>query len=111
MRVDVIYISTQMQRSSWRVCWVVDERELTRQSRYWTFEEHQRFLEAVALYGDKAVKEIAHYVGTRNMTQVHTHRQKWRLRLQKEHQSQEDMPGGPLDPHPFHQVLGELNQN
>ena len=40
------------------------------QSRYWTEEEHQRFLDAIQNYGHKDVKAIASVVGTRNATQV-----------------------------------------
>eukprot|EP00744_Colponema_vietnamica_P007431 GILI01010696.1.p1 GENE.GILI01010696.1~~GILI01010696.1.p1 ORF type:complete len:458 (+),score=119.27 GILI01010696.1:170-1543(+) len=54
------------------------------QSRYWTPEEHQRFLEAVEKFGSKDVKAIAQYVGTRNATQVRTHAQKYYLRIHKE---------------------------
>jgi len=51
------------------------------QSRYWTQEEHKRFLEGVQRFGEKDVKSIAAYVGSRNPTQVRTHGQKYFLRL------------------------------
>lgn len=51
------------------------------QSRYWTPEEHQRFLEALQKYGHKDVKSISMHVSTRNATQVRTHAQKYFLRL------------------------------
>jgi len=54
------------------------------QSRYWTAEEHQRFLEAIKRYGDKDIKSIAAHVGSRNATQVRTHLQKYYLRLDRE---------------------------
>jgi len=54
------------------------------QSRYWTPEEHQRFLEALAKYGHKDVKAISMHVSTRNATQVRTHAQKYFLRLERE---------------------------
>jgi SHAQKYF class myb-like DNA-binding protein len=38
--------------------------------RYWTEEEHQRFLHAIQNYGHKDVKAIASLVGTRSATQV-----------------------------------------
>ena len=38
--------------------------------RYWTEEEHQRFLDAIQNYGHKDVKAIASVVGTRNATQI-----------------------------------------
>jgi SHAQKYF class myb-like DNA-binding protein len=51
------------------------------QSRYWSDEEHCRFLEAIQKCGHKDVKSIAAYVGTRNTTQVRTHAQKYFMRL------------------------------
>jgi len=54
------------------------------QTRYWTPEEHNRFLEALKLYGPKDVKGISNHVGSRNPTQVRTHAQKYFLKLQKE---------------------------
>lgn len=66
----------------------VSNRETTKstttqqpQSRYWTPEEHQLFLEAISKFGSKDVKAVANYVGTRNATQVRTHSQKYFLRL------------------------------
>jgi len=54
------------------------------QSRYWTPEEHERFLEALEKYGCKDVKAISNFVGTRSATQVRTHAQKYFLRLERE---------------------------
>mmetsp|Transcript_12189 Transcript_12189/g.37171 ORF Transcript_12189/g.37171 Transcript_12189/m.37171 type:complete len:207 (+) Transcript_12189:436-1056(+) len=53
-------------------------------SRYWTSEEHQKFLEGLAKFGHKDVKAISNYVATRNATQVRTHAQKYYLRLSRE---------------------------
>ncbi|KAJ8906250.1 hypothetical protein NDN08_002743 [Rhodosorus marinus] len=53
-------------------------------SRYWTSEEHQRFLEGLAMYGHRDVKAISKHVGTRNATQVRTHAQKYYLRLSRQ---------------------------
>ncbi|KAK1868164.1 hypothetical protein I4F81_010658 [Pyropia yezoensis] len=58
--------------------------DFERQSRYWTPEEHQRFLDAMERFGPKDVRAIAAYVGSRNATQVRTHSQKYTLRLQRE---------------------------
>ncbi|EKX40377.1 hypothetical protein GUITHDRAFT_142870 [Guillardia theta CCMP2712] len=52
-------------------------------SRYWTEEEHQRFLEAVEKYGHKDVKSISSIVGTRSATQVRTHAQKYFMKMAK----------------------------
>lgn len=63
------------------------------QSRYWTPEEHQRFLEALQKYGHKDVKSISMHVGTRNATQVRTHAQKYFLRLERERRKKEENGG------------------
>jgi len=60
------------------------------QSRYWTPEEHQRFLEALSKYGHKDVKAISMHVSTRNATQVRTHAQKYFLRLERERRKKLD---------------------
>jgi SHAQKYF class myb-like DNA-binding protein len=54
------------------------------QSRYWTPEEHQMFLDGLDQYGPKDVKAISACVGSRNATQVRTHAQKYFLRLLRE---------------------------
>ncbi|KAA8493120.1 Myb-like protein I [Porphyridium purpureum] len=56
----------------------------TRNRRYWTAEEHDRFLDGLNIYGSKDIKGIARHVGTRNATQVRTHAQKYYLRLSRE---------------------------
>lgn len=53
-------------------------------SRYWTNDEHKKFLEGLDLFGQKDIKSIARHVGTRSATQVRTHAQKYYLRLQRE---------------------------
>jgi len=53
------------------------------QSRYWTKEEHEKFLEALQLFGKKDVKNISIHVGSRNPTQVRTHAQKYFLKQKK----------------------------
>jgi len=52
--------------------------------RYWTAEEHVRFLEGLEKYGHKDIKAISRHVETRNATQVRTHAQKYYLRLARE---------------------------
>lgn len=54
------------------------------QSRYWTPEEHKLFLEALNKFGHKDLRSISAFVGTRNMTQVRTHSQKYFMRLMRE---------------------------
>jgi len=51
-------------------------------SRYWTEEEHRRFLEAVRCFGAHNHKAIASYVSTRNSTQVRSHSQKFFKKLE-----------------------------
>ena len=53
------------------------------QPRFWTADEHKRFLEAVRLYGYGNARHIAAYVQTRNITQVRTHAQKYILKLSR----------------------------
>jgi SHAQKYF class myb-like DNA-binding protein len=52
------------------------------QSRYWTEEEHQRFLDAVKIYGAHDHKAIATKVGTRTSSQVRSHSQKFFKKLE-----------------------------
>eukprot|EP01017_Pseudomicrothorax_dubius_P049402 TRINITY_DN9183_c0_g2_i1.p1 TRINITY_DN9183_c0_g2~~TRINITY_DN9183_c0_g2_i1.p1 ORF type:complete len:232 (-),score=46.79 TRINITY_DN9183_c0_g2_i1:60-755(-) len=49
----------------------------------WTKEEHQRFVEALKLYG-KNWKKVEEFVGTRTGAQVRSHAQKFFNRLQRE---------------------------
>lgn len=53
-------------------------------SRYWTPDEHARFLEGLELFGQKDIKAISRHVGTRSATQVRTHAQKYYLRIERE---------------------------
>jgi len=59
-------------------------KKIPGQSRYWTPEEHKLFLEALRRFGHKDLRSISAYVGTRNMTQVRTHSQKYFMRLMRE---------------------------
>ncbi|GJQ11424.1 hypothetical protein GpartN1_g3215.t1 [Galdieria partita] len=71
----------QEQQEGWEV---TSKQEKKAQSRYWTAEEHMRFLEGLARFGHKDMKAIARFVGTRNATQVRTHAQKYYLKLARE---------------------------
>lgn len=51
------------------------------QTRYWTGEEHDRFLEAIKEYGEKAYVAISNYVETRTPKQVRTHAQKFQMKM------------------------------
>lgn len=63
-----------------------------KQSRYWTSDEHQRFLAAIKTCGPKNYVQIAEMVGTRNAKQVRTHAQKFQKKLEREEaKRREDM--------------------
>lgn len=66
------------------------------QSRYWTPDEHKLFLEALNKYGHKDLRSIAAFVGTRNMTQVRTHSQKYFMRLMREAKRQNPVTKRPV---------------
>lgn len=55
-----------------------------KQSRYWTPDEHERFLAGVKACGPKNYLQISEYVGTRNAKQVRTHAQKFQKRRERE---------------------------
>jgi SHAQKYF class myb-like DNA-binding protein len=60
------------------------EKHAKKQSRYWTQQEHQKFLQGIDKYGRKDVKAIANFVGSRNATQVRTHAQKYYAKLDRD---------------------------
>lgn len=70
------------------------EKVTKKSSRYWTQEEHQKFLHAVEMFGRKDVKAIAQYVGTRSTTQVRTHAQKFYAKVEREKRKREDGDDG-----------------
>lgn len=59
----------------------------------WTKDEHQRFVEAIKIYG-KNWKKVEDYIGTRTGAQIRSHAQKFFLRLEKDlkakHSNQKD---------------------
>ncbi len=66
------------------------DEEPKSQRRYWTDQEHERFLDAIQNFGHKNVKAIAAYVGTRSATQVRTHAQKYFLKAARENKAREN---------------------
>mmetsp|Transcript_13440 Transcript_13440/g.27426 ORF Transcript_13440/g.27426 Transcript_13440/m.27426 type:complete len:162 (+) Transcript_13440:176-661(+) len=54
------------------------------QTRYWTPGEHRKFLQAIKTFGHKDLRAISEFVGTRNVTQVRTHTQKFFMRILRE---------------------------
>ncbi|KAK8812231.1 hypothetical protein WA158_007465 [Blastocystis sp. Blastoise] len=55
--------------------------------RYWSTDEHERFMQAIERFGTRDIKTISIFVGTRTPTQVRTHLQKFLLRLKKQNTS------------------------
>ncbi|KAK8321969.1 hypothetical protein V6Z12_A12G135600 [Gossypium hirsutum] len=56
---------------------------ITKQRERWSEEEHNRFLEALKLYG-RAWQRIEEYIGTKTAVQIRSHAQKFFSKLEKE---------------------------
>jgi SHAQKYF class myb-like DNA-binding protein len=69
------------------------------QTRYWTEEEHDRFLEAVSRHGEKAYVAISNFVETRTPKQVRTHAQKFQMKMARLARSGAVLPGDAPPPH------------
>ena len=60
-----------------------DDQSNSKFSGRWTIKEHQKFIEALQIYG-KNWKKVEEFVGTRNGAQIRSHAQKFFNRLEKE---------------------------
>ncbi|KAK9743237.1 hypothetical protein RND81_03G226600 [Saponaria officinalis] len=56
---------------------------ITKQRERWTDEEHNKFLEALKLYG-RAWQRIEEYIGTKTAVQIRSHAQKFFSKIEKE---------------------------
>eukprot|EP01103_Thecamoeba_quadrilineata_P005525 TRINITY_DN15307_c0_g1_i1.p1 TRINITY_DN15307_c0_g1~~TRINITY_DN15307_c0_g1_i1.p1 ORF type:complete len:234 (+),score=41.03 TRINITY_DN15307_c0_g1_i1:467-1168(+) len=62
---------------------IQQQQHQQREVKYWTPQEHERFLEALEKYGPRDLKSISNYIQSRTPTQVRSHMQKYLMKLHK----------------------------
>jgi len=82
--LELVHLQSQVEKQQMHQ--QMDRQQQEWKSRYWTAQEHQRFLEALKVHGQKDFKSIASFVGSRSSTQVKTHAQKYFQKLAKQKQ-------------------------
>jgi len=93
-----VFLSSEQNRKAPQVV-----KKSSREVRYWSPEEHTKFLEGLEKFGCRDLKSVANHVQTRTPTQVRSHLQKYLVRLQKTRQKEAEenskvIPTGELSP-------------
>uniref|UniRef100_A0A7N0V741 Uncharacterized protein n=1 Tax=Kalanchoe fedtschenkoi TaxID=63787 RepID=A0A7N0V741_KALFE len=69
---------------------------ISKQREKWTEKEHQKFIEALKLYG-RAWRQIEEYIGTKTAVQIRSHAQKFFSKVTKESASSAEAPTEAID--------------
>ncbi|KAF7813457.1 protein REVEILLE 7-like [Senna tora] len=69
---------------------------ISKQREKWTEEEHQKFLEALKLYG-RGWRQIEEHIGTKTAVQIRSHAQKFFSKVVRESDGSAESPIKPID--------------